>query len=141
MSFYVDTSVIVAAITPEPHTDAAHAWLSSVEPASLVLSGWVFAEVQSALCRKVRMGRMSAEHRALAHSQFTRMVADSFTIVTVEERHFGRAAYFAEHHESGLRAGDALHLAISSERGLTLCTLDRTLAEAGLLLGVPTLLL
>lgn len=141
MSFYVDTSVIVAAITPEPHTATAHDWLAVTQDQPLALSAWVFTEVQSALSRKLRMGRITLEHRAAAQSQLTRLVADSFSFIPVEERHFGRAAYLVERHESGLRAGDALHLAISGESGMTLCTFDRTLAEAGLLLGVPTLLL
>jgi predicted nucleic acid-binding protein len=41
----------------------------------------------------------------------------------------------------GLRAGDALHLAIAGEQGVSLSTLDRRLAEGGLALGVNTLLL
>jgi uncharacterized protein len=41
----------------------------------------------------------------------------------------------------GLRAADALHLAIASERGAIVHTLDQRLAEAGPVLGVPTQLL
>jgi predicted nucleic acid-binding protein len=41
----------------------------------------------------------------------------------------------------GLRAGDALHLAICADHGATLCTLDRRLNEAGPVLGVKTMLL
>jgi len=36
--------------------------------------------------------------------------------------------------------GDALHLAIAGDKGATLCTLDRRLAEGGLALGVNTLM-
>jgi hypothetical protein len=38
----------------------------------------------------------------------------------------------------GLRAGDALHLAVAAEHGATLWTLDVRLAEAGPVLGVAT---
>jgi predicted nucleic acid-binding protein len=41
----------------------------------------------------------------------------------------------------GLRAGDALHLAVCAERGATLCTLDRCLSDAGSALGVKIMLL
>jgi predicted nucleic acid-binding protein len=54
---------------------------------------------------------------------------------------FRTAARFADHYVLGLRAGDALHLAICSDHGATLCTLDRGLSEAGAALGVKTMLL
>ena len=54
---------------------------------------------------------------------------------------FRMAAKFLDQHTLGLRAGDALHLATASEHGATVHTLDRRLAEAGPVLGVPTLLL
>jgi predicted nucleic acid-binding protein len=38
----------------------------------------------------------------------------------------------------GLRAGDALHLAVCAEHGATLCTLDQRLAEAAPSVGVAT---
>ena len=51
------------------------------------------------------------------------------------------AARFADQYALGLRAGDALHLAICADRGAIICTLDRRLAEAALALGVETALL
>jgi uncharacterized protein len=47
----------------------------------------------------------------------------------------------ADQHALGLRAGDALHLAICTDHGATLCTLDRRLANAGSTLGVKAMLL
>jgi predicted nucleic acid-binding protein len=41
----------------------------------------------------------------------------------------------------GLRAGDALHLAIASQHGATVYTLDQRIAEAGPALGVSAQLL
>ncbi|MDE2464494.1 MAG: PIN domain-containing protein, partial [Alphaproteobacteria bacterium] len=51
------------------------------------------------------------------------------------------AARLADQHALGLRAGDALHLAICADHGATLCTLDRRLGEAGPALGVKAELL
>jgi predicted nucleic acid-binding protein len=51
---------------------------------------------------------------------------------------FHTAATFADQPALGLRAGDALHLAIASEHGATVYTLDRRLADAGPAVGVPT---
>lgn len=55
--------------------------------------------------------------------------------------HFRTAAKFVDQNALGLRAGDALHLAIAAELGATVQTLDQRLAEAGPVLGVMTKLM
>ena len=72
---------------------------------------------------------------------FNKLVAESFTVLSVIGAQFRAAARFADQHALGLRAGDALHLAIASEHGITVHTLDQRLAEAGPALGVPAQLL
>ena len=99
------------------------------------------AEFSSALSIKLRTGQIKAEHRADALAAFTRLKADSLTILPVTRLEFRTAAQFADQHTLGLRAGDALHLAICADHGATLCTLDRRLGEAGPAPGVKTLLL
>jgi len=47
----------------------------------------------------------------------------------VESDDFRTAALFCDQHALGLRAGDALHLAIAARHGAELCTLDRQLAQ------------
>ena len=59
-------------------------------------------------------------------------------MLPVSEHHFQIAARFADQASLGLRAGDAVHLAVASEAGFSVVTLDRKLAEAGAALGVPT---
>lgn len=61
-------------------------------------------------------------------------------MVPISDYAFREAARLADRSESGLRAGDALHLAITAGEGLVLATLDRKLAEAGRMLGIPTAL-
>ncbi len=72
---------------------------------------------------------------------FNKLVAESFIILPVTGGQFRAAAGFAVQHALGLRAGDALHLAIASEHGATVYTLDQWLAKAGPALGVPAQLL
>jgi predicted nucleic acid-binding protein len=72
---------------------------------------------------------------------FNKLVAESFTVLGVTGGQFRAAAKFADQHLLGLRAGDALHLAIASEHGATVHTLDQRLAAAGPTLGVQTQLL
>ena len=72
---------------------------------------------------------------------FQRLRADSFTMLPVSGPQFRTAARFADQTALGLRAGNALHLAICADHGATLCTLDRRLSAAGPALGVKTTLL
>lgn len=141
MTFYLDTSVLVAVLTKEARTDRMQAWLAEQEPDSLAISEWVTTEFSSALSLKLRSGQIEPVHRADALAMFTRLSADSLAILPVSVSQFRTAARFADQHALGLLAGDALHLAICADHGATLCTLDRRLGEAGPALGVKTMML
>lgn len=138
--FYLDTSLVVAALTSEPSTHRVQDWLAKGSPGQLFLSPWVITEVSSAFSIKLRMGQIDAAEKMTALASFSGLVPEVFGLVDVHAEHFRNAAGFADRHILNLRAGDALHLAIASGHGLTLCTLDRRLAEAGTALGMPAVL-
>ena len=141
MTLYLETSLLVAALTREADTNRMQAWLGAQEPDDLAISEWVTTEFSAALSIKLRTGQIAATHRADALAMFRHLMAGSFAILLVSGLQFRTAARFADQSALGLRAGDALHLAICADHGATLCTLDRRLGEAGPPLGVKTALL
>jgi predicted nucleic acid-binding protein len=87
------------------------------------------------------MGKITLQKRAEALKTMARMSRDSFMVLPVSSACFSMAAHFADNYATGLRAADALHLAICAENGLNLYTLDQRLAAAGPPLGVQTQIL
>jgi len=138
---YLDTSLLVAALTNEAKSTAAQAWLAEQEVGEIAISEWVATELFAALSAKLRSRQIENVHRTNALAEFARLRAASFVTLAVTSQHFRMAAEYAGRHGLGLRAGDALHLAVAADNGATLCTLDRRLAGAGKTVGVKIFVL
>ena len=136
MIVYLDTSLAVAALTDETATERVQGWLAAREAGTLAISAWVRTEFASALSVKLRTGQIGFADRNAAWAAFARVQADNLLMLPIRAPAFGVAAGFAAQHMLGLRAGDALHLAICADHGVTLCTLDRRMADAGPAVGV-----
>lgn len=138
---YLDTSLLVAALTNEPRTAEMQEWLANQNPADMAISDWVVTELSGALSLKIRSGSLPPEHRAEALAMFNSLVEESFVRLSVSPREFHTAARFADQYATGLRSGDALHLAVAANHGVHLRTLDQGLAEAARALGASVALL
>jgi predicted nucleic acid-binding protein len=137
---YFDTSLLVAALTPEAESGRVEAWIGAQDAGSLVVSDWVTAEFSAALSVKLRNRQIDEAQRAEALAGYSVLCAESLMILPVSHEQFHTAARFADRYALGLRAGDALHLAICADHGTTLCTLDRRQSDAGPSLGVAAIL-
>ena len=66
---YVDTSILVAALFDEVHTDPAQRWLSKQGAGQLLISDWVITEFSAALSVKLNadeIARLEAPY--IAHA-------------------------------------------------------------------------
>ena len=141
MIHYVDASVLVAALTSERRTLDMQRWLATAVPGDIAISDWTHTEVAAALSIKVRIGTISEREQAISLDKFGDWMTDQFTVLPVRRANFRLAAQFARRATTGLRAGDALHLAISHDAGLSMATLDVGLAKASAELGIAAQLL
>ena len=138
---YLDTSLVVAALTAEPLTDVAQRYLTGEAFSLPVISDWSLTEVSAALSIKVRVGGADGKGPPVrALSVLRGLVDHSFDCLPVSRADFRAAARLADQARSGLRAGDAPHLAVASGAGLVVHTLDRSMARSADELGIPSVL-
>jgi predicted nucleic acid-binding protein len=136
---YLDTSFLVPLFLPEPTSDKIERFLSRKRSAPLAVSHWTRVEFSSALAREVRMGSLRRKAAIEADAQFAETAAESFIVLLPTADDFDLARHFLQRYGTGLRAGDALHLAIASNnRATAVYTLDKTLLAAGRRLGLKT---
>ena len=132
---YVDTCVLLAALTPEAHSDAATAFLEQAT-APLAISPWSATELLSALGLKVRTGALGPSQAEAVLEGFERSLAPGFLMLEVQSQDFRNASACLRGWTPALRASDALHLAIAAGRGATLCSLDAPFVRAARQLGL-----
>lgn len=139
--FYLDTSVLIAALVGEASMERILVWLGKHADDQIAISEWTITEFSAALSMKARVEQMLPTQRQLALTGFNRMAARSLDMLPVLSRHFVAAARLSDNIESGLRSGDALHLAIAMEAGAEIVTLDKRFAAAAMELAGRAILL
>ena len=133
---YVDTSVVIAALTEEAATARVRAWFDQQPNESLSLSHWVLTEVSGALSLKVRTGALPLSQRTEVLSTRRAMENGLFSRIPIRSSAFEAATRMVERHDLNLRSPDALHIAIAQAADCELVTLDKTMAKAAQDLGV-----
>lgn len=132
---YLDTSVLVALLTPEETSERVAAWITAREPGTLHVSGWVATEFGAAVTRKVRTGRLTRGECDRARREYESVVSGAFTVLAIEPGDFHSAAQLVADPEAGIRAGDGLHLAVALAHGMSLATLDKRFVAGAAKLG------
>ena len=138
---YLDTSFVAALVIAENASDAVEAVVLKVEPGNLTTSMWTQVELSRMVSRKVRMGDLSESQAEAVRREFDRLLGESFEMLTPTAADFATAVRFLEIPKTGLRAGDALHLAVAANRhAKRILTLDKGFLEAGKALKLPVTL-
>jgi predicted nucleic acid-binding protein len=126
---YIDSSALVALIVNEPDSPAVSAWYATAR-SELVSAAWCVTEFGSALGLKQRTAQLDADQSEQAWGRFQRLVANDLRLLPVEPMDFHRAALLTLDAASGIRAGDALHLACAERAGAKgIATLDAVMAK------------
>ena len=132
---YLDTSVAVALLVPEPRSADARRWFLGVE-SPLLASDWLVTEFASALGLKTRLGELKASQASRIRDLFEEFLA-GLRVAPIGRQTFREAARLVARPALGLRAGDALHLASALESGAaSIATFDSRLGAAAGALGL-----
>jgi predicted nucleic acid-binding protein len=126
---YVDTSVLVALFVNETKSVAVSKWYTACSE-ELTSAVWCVTEFASALGIKQRTRQITGNQGAAAWQAFERFCASDMQLLPVDAAMFHRAAVLTLGSTTGLRAGDALHLAVALEgNAKSMATLDDVLAR------------
>ena len=138
MTLYFDTSFLAPPILEEAISRMVERFMARLPPGKLTISQWTRVEFSSLLAREVRIGGLDRRAARDADAQFETIIAESFAILPLDDADCELAKRFIQRYETGLRRGDALHLAVAANhRAEAIYTLDRALLKAGRTLGLP----
>ena len=135
---YLDTSFVVPLFINEAATEQVERYVRNLAAGSLCVSHWTRLEFAGVLARDVRMEMLDeAEARRIAE-RLEVYLAASFELLAPRIEDYELARRYALQSPAGLRAGDALHLAIAANANVkSLLTLDQGMLKAGKLLKLP----
>jgi hypothetical protein len=136
--YYFDTSFLAPLILEEATSTRVEAFIARLPAGTLYVSDRTRLEFSSLLAREVRMGGLTDRDARAAEERFGQLVEESCRVITPSAADFDLARGYVLTFATGLRSGDALHLAIARNHGMkALYTLDETMVKAGRLLRVP----
>lgn len=128
---YVDTCVLVSMFHNDSGYPAAEAWLTQAEQHELWISHWVLLEFASATALRQRRGALEVSRIEVLQEALENFRTERLGMLEPRGEDFLLArSWVQELSKSGLRAADALHLAVAHRHELTLVSADRTLVTA-----------
>lgn len=133
MTVYLDTSALVTLFIEESATPAARL---GVAGQAILVSDFAAAEFSAAIARRARTGDISRTQALQVLADFDLWIARGANWVSTESPDVMAATALVRRLELGLRAPDALHLALARRLGADLLTFDTKMVAAAEVLGV-----
>ncbi|BAZ15168.1 hypothetical protein NIES4071_70400 [Calothrix sp. NIES-4071] len=135
---YLDTSFLAPLYIQEATSTSVETIVLEIPAQELAISDWTILEFASLVSRRIRMKESSLELMEAVMRSLKEDVTEAYTVFTVTNVDFTLATEYIQQWETGLRPGDALHLAIVSNRSFkNILSLDRGLINAAKQLGIP----
>ena len=135
---YLDTSFIVPLVISEDSSAAVETMILKVKSGELATSLWTQIELGSLVARKLRMGELSATDAEAVRRELRKILDESFRLLLPTAADFATATKFLDIPKTGLRAGDAFHLAIAANHGARkIWSLDQGFIKAGKQIKLP----
>jgi hypothetical protein len=133
---YLDTSVVLALLTPEERSPEALQWFAHCRQ-HLISSDWLIPETHSALGIKQRHHGLAEPLRQHAAAHFERLLVGGIELRSLNRDRYRQAGELLQDLSLGLRAGDALHLAVALHGRCThLASFDARMLQAAAALGL-----
>jgi uncharacterized protein len=135
---YFDTSFLTPLFREERTSSRVGRFVAELPAEELAISRWTEVEFASLLARDVRTGVIGEEEARDADALFVKVVLHSFIVLLPSAADYELARNYLFNFATGLRGGDALHLAVAANcRADTVYSLDKTMIAAGKILGLP----
>lgn len=135
MSFYLDTSVIINLLMPEPLSERAEAF-AKANPTDLLVSDFAGAEFSSVIARRVRSREMTETEGHSALVDFDAWSRRATLRVAINPDDLVQVTMYLRRFDLPLKTPDAVHIAITSRTNAGLATFDRQMASAARTLGL-----
>lgn len=126
---YLDTSFIAPFYIEESTSQQIEQFLLQLGIDEIAISYWTYVEFSSLVARRLRMGEINQDHADQIMAMFEYDMCLSFNLLMPSISDYELACKFLQKPNTGLRAGDALHLAIAHQYQLKFYTLDKLLVK------------
>jgi len=131
---YLDTAIVLTLFVREPMSESVGKWVASRRQ-PLAFSDWGLTECASALGIRLRRGELDADSAIRAYRAVATFANESCELIACAGHHQAEAQRLLTRFDLPLRAGDALHLAMSQHAQATLVTFDKQFVAAAKAIG------
>ncbi len=134
-AIYVDTSVWCACCFNEQESLSAKTWLQEADFMRLGTAWWTQTEFASALAIQVRKKALTVTQARWVQTSFEDWMGAVNRLDVIEDDYLQASAWMSKA-STGLRGGDALHLAVAQRHGCkVLASLDLAMQRNALSFG------